>query len=221
MSRSFRSVEQRVDRLVALRCETGVIVLQRGMGIPGLPGSVIDLHIANPPLREAAGEKILLALLVVAIHLAGLLALPGNIEGVEGFRLHPEREFQRFDPGLELGTLRKPFRVGPIQLLDETELLALLAVIEIAVLNVGDQFLGIGVLTVDVGALVDPRQKGVSPVAGLGGGEPLGTEDDKSRQTLVLRSQSVEQPGTHARFGDRDAARIHREKAPVRDSGCR
>ena len=64
--------------------------------------------------------------------------------------------------------------------------------------DVGNQLANIGLLGVDVSALVRPGQKGTPPVAGFEDGVPSRAKHEKAGQVLVLRAQPVGQPGTEA-----------------------
>ena len=90
-----------------------------------VPAARVDLDETDAALDEATGAEELGAEVGLAVHLAGLLRLLGDIEGVGGRSLHAEGELEGFDAGFELLVLLDGLHVALVELADEVELLAL------------------------------------------------------------------------------------------------
>ena len=97
------------------RVEVGVVI----------PATCVDLDEADATLDETTGAEELGTEVGLAVHLANLLRLLGDVKGVGRRGLHAEREFKGLDAGLELLVLLDGLHVALIQLAHEVELLAL------------------------------------------------------------------------------------------------
>ena len=80
------------------------------------------------------------------------------------------------------------------------------------VADVLDQLLDLGVLGVDVGALVGTRKKRRSPVLGCHDRIATGAHGDEARQVLVFRAQAVSDPGPHARALQAAISAVHQHE---------
>ena len=80
------------------------------------------------------------------------------------------------------------------------------------VLDVLDQLLDFLVLRVDVGALINARQKGALPVLRFLNRIAARTHRDETRQVLIHRAQAVRDPRAHARPRQPRLAAIHQQQ---------
>ena len=167
--------------------------------VPGLAVAVPELDEADPALQEPAGRQELPGVDAGPVHRADRLRLLGDVERLGRLRLHPVRQLERLDPGLELGLAAVTVQMAAVQLAQEVELAALGLRADGVVLDVRDQLLDLAVPAVDVGALEDAGQERRLPVLRLGDREPAGAHHDEARQVLVLRPQAVEHPRADAR----------------------
>ena len=91
-------------------------------------------------------------------------------------------------------------RVARVELLEQVELLALLAAATMRSLRMCSiSLLDLGVLRVDVGALVDAGQEAGLPVLRLLDRVAAGAHGDEAGQVLVLAAQAVGDPRAEAR----------------------
>ncbi len=91
------------------------------------------------------------------VHVADVLRLFRNIECIRGIHLHPVREFEGLHPRFELRIVGAFLLMIGVELLQQIELLPLLAERNVRVANVLDELLDLRVFRVDVGALIDAR----------------------------------------------------------------
>ena len=99
-----------------------------------------------------------------------------------------------------------------VELLHQVELAALLGGRRRAVADVLDQLVDLGVLGVDVRALIGARQKRDSPV--LRGHDRIaaGAHGDEAGQVLILRAQAVGDPGAKAGPRQPAVAAVHQHQ---------
>ncbi len=136
----------------------GLDVLVR---VPRIARRVVDLHHADALFNEAGGGETAASRGAFTVHLDGGLGLLADVEDVGRFGLHAVGRLHGADGGLELrigfggvgavGLLL----VERVELLDEVELLALLVEVELFVVDIGDQLVGVEVLL----AGVSPRRR--------------------------------------------------------------
>ena len=205
-------LEERGDRPVALAGELAVAGLEVVVVVPGLAVAVPELDEADPALEQPPGRQELPGVDAGAVHLADRLRLLGDVERVGGLGLHPVRQLERLDARLELGLAAAAVEVPPVELGQQVELGALGLRADRAVPDVRDQLLDLGVLAVDVRALVDPGQERRLPVLRLGDREAARAHHDEAGQVLVLRPEPVEHPRADARPGLPRLAAVHQHQ---------
>ena len=101
-----------------------------------------------------------------AVHVADVLRLAVDVEGVGRFGLHAVGQLERLDAGFELGVAAARLeRCRSLSLRSRSSCRRCSAGASQAVVaDVLDQLLNVGVLRVDVGALVGARQERRPPV---------------------------------------------------------
>src|SRR5579859_3436400 len=194
----FEVLEQRADGLIAFLRQPFMIDLEVVMVVPRLAGAVPDLHEANAALEQAAGNEHLAGLGALAVHLADGLRLEADVKGVGGVHLHAVGQFKGLDARLDLRVFLALLLVTLVELLQKIELPPLFRQRNVIVFDVLDQLLDLRVLGIDVSSLINSRQKTRLPVLRFLDGIAAGAHRDESRQVLVVRTQAVGDPGTHA-----------------------
>ena len=99
-----------------------------------------------------------------------------------------------------------------VELLQQVELLPLFGQRGVIVLDVLDQLLDLGVLRIDVSALVNAGQEAGLPVLRFLDRITARAHGDEARQILVLGAESVSDPRTHARPNQARLAAIHQQQ---------
>src|SRR6266496_2032274 len=160
-------LKQGADGLVALFGQAAVIDLDVVVVVPGLTGAVPYLHEPNAPFDQAAGDQDLSGLSPFAVHFADVLRFAAEVKSVRGIHLHPISQFKGLDAGFDLRVLFAFAAVPFVEGLEQVKLGALFRQRAVIVSDVFDQFFDLGVLGVDVGALIDARKKTALPVLRL------------------------------------------------------
>ena len=194
--------------LVALLAERAVGLGDVVVAVPGLDVAVEELDEADAALDQPAGDEELPGLDAGAVHVADVLRLLLDVEGVGGRHLHPVGQLEAGDPRLEVVVLGAGLLVPPVELGQEVELPPLVGLGHDRVADVLDQVLGLLLAGVDVGPLVDAGQEGRSPVGDVGDRQ-AGAHGDVAGQVLVLGPHPVGQPGPHARAREPLVAAVH------------
>ena len=203
-STRFQVFQQARNRLIDFGGILGVQFEQLRMLIPLI--AVRTLHEAHAALGKPPGKKTLPAEIargfgVESIQLSGGIGFFRNIESFGRGDLHAKRKLQRADPGFEIGIVSVEFGMTPVHLLQHVELIALIVRRE----PLRDQvrhrlFLDLFDLHARVAdgcALILARQEAGTPVV-LAAMPERRLDGDEPGQVLVLRSQSIERPGSHA-----------------------
>src|SRR5215472_3004106 len=99
-----------------------------------------------------------------------------------------------------------------VQLEEQVELAALLGERFVVVANVADELVELGVLRVDVGALVDAGQETGLPVLRLLYGIAAGAHGDEAGEVLIFRAEAVGDPGAEAGADEAGFAAVHQEE---------
>src|SRR5690606_6861152 len=86
--------QQGPDRPVALVREVAVLDGQVVVAVPRLPLTMPHLYEAHPPLHQPPRDKDLPRLDAGSVHVANVLRLVPNVEGVGGLHLHPVAELE-------------------------------------------------------------------------------------------------------------------------------
>ena len=167
-----------------------------------VPARLADLDESHAGLAQPAGHQALAGEGAgrAGLHAVGVehrLRLARDVEQLGHLPLHPERQLVRFDDAVDLRRARRASAAQvAVHRLDQVELPALqrgrdlrLQVRQVA-------------LVVDARALEVGRQEGAAVVHGAA---EVGrrVDGDVAGQVLVLGAQAVEQPGPHARPGER------------------
>ena len=169
-----------------------------------IPTACIDLHEADTALDEATGTEELSTEVALTVHVAGLLGLLGDVEGVGRGSLHAEGEFEGFNAGLELLVFLDGLHVAAIELGHEVELLALSFFGRELALEVSDYLIGRSAWTEGgLRTLEDAGEEGRLTTIG-----PT-TEADETREVLAFGAEAVEDPRAQARLGENRGASMH------------
>ena len=169
-----------------------------------LHAAAVDLHEAHAALDQPPGDQALpgevRALRIVeAVERLRRPRFAFEVEAFGGRHLHAIGQLETFDPGGQLRLVRRLLEVPLVELLEEVELRALLAV--------GDALRRIQVvdrraLRLEHGPLVDARQKARAPVRRV----PLGqaaaqrvVHDDEAGQAAGSRSPGRTSPTSRRR----------------------
>lgn len=194
----FEIGEEGGDGLITFPREVAMVLLKVVVIIPRLSGAMPDLHEADATLDEATGDKHLAALQVVAIHVADVLRLEGDVESVGRFELHTVGEFEALEASFELGIVVAGLGVFFVEVAEKVELLALTTPGDVLGLHVLDELAGIGRFGVDVGSLIGGGEEAGLPILGPGNGIASGAHRDEAGEVLVLGAEAVGDPGTDA-----------------------
>ena len=205
-------LQERADRLIALLREAAMIFLDVIMAVPWLARPVPDLHEPHATLDEAPRDEHLPALHAGAVEIADVLGLAANIECVRRIHLHAIRQFEGLHAGFELRVVLTAILVLVIEVLEKIKLSALLLGSDIRVPNILDQLIEFGVLRIDVRALIHTGQEPALPVLRFLDGIAAGAHGDEAGHVLVLASQSIRDPRTHARADHARLAAIHQKQ---------
>ncbi len=198
--------------LIAIQRELAVVLFEIIVGIPRLARRMPDLDHAHPPLGEASGQQALAAVGRVAVHVADVLRLFFEVKRVGGLNLHPVRQFEGLNAGLDL-RVALTFRLMPqVKAAQKIELGALLGLAPRGVTNVFDELVDIRVFRVDVGALQHTGEECGLPVGGSSGGIAAWAKRDEARQVLVLAAQAVRDPRPHAGAGETRFPAVHEQE---------
>ncbi len=131
--------------------------------------------------------------------------------GVGRFGLHPERQLERVDAGLEPG-------IGPggpvlgIEAGEQIELPSLGRRADVRMRDVLDQLRQVLMLRIDERPLKRSRQKARLPVFGVLDRKAAGAHRDEAGEVLVLGPQAVQDPGPDARPGLHRVAAVHQHQ---------
>ncbi len=194
----FQVFQKRADRLVALAGQLPVIHLDVVVVVPRLTLAVPNLHEAHAALDEPPRDENLPRLRARTVHVADVLRLLRNVEGVGGVHLHAVGQFEGLHARLELRVGRAAALVLGVELREQIELRALRAERDVRVADVLDEPLHLGVFRVDVGALIDARQERRLPVLRLLDRVAAGAHRDEPRHVLILAAEPVAHPRTKA-----------------------
>ena len=156
--------EQGADRLVALAGELGVVDFDVVVVVPRLALAVPDLHEPHAALDQPAGDQNLPGLRAVAVGFEHVLGLAADVEGLGRFALHAVGQLEAVDAGVEGRVVAALLFVLLVEGGERVELPPLGVGRQPLVADVLDQLVDLGVLRVDVGALVDAGQKRRLPV---------------------------------------------------------
>src|SRR5690606_21461583 len=91
-----------------------------------------------------------------------------DIKRLGRLHLHAKGEFERLNSGLEMRILLPCLPMALVQLREQIELPSLLLAIDRRILNIGQQLSDFSPPSVEVGSLVDSRQKRTSPIRRIG-----------------------------------------------------
>ena len=98
------------------------------------------------------------------------------------------------DARFQLSVLLAFFLVFIVKCPQQVQLTSLFGQGQLGVLDVLDEPIQLGVLTIDISALIDPRQKGRLPILRFLDRITARTHGDETGQVLVFAAQPVEQP---------------------------
>ncbi len=132
--------------------------------IPGLTGAVPELDDADATFEEASGDEGLAAMDMIAVGGADVGGFVGDVEGVGGFDLHAEGEFEGVDAGIEAGIAWVGIAMTLVEKAEEVELAALDGGSGVGALDVFDEFGDLAVLGIDEGSLEDAGEEAGLPV---------------------------------------------------------
>ena len=204
--------QQGGDGLVGFAGEASVLHFEVVMAVPGLSVTVPELDEAYAAFGESAGDEELPSQDRVAVHLAGLLVLTADVEGVGRLELHPVGHLEGMGPRLEGGVGAPGLAVGAVELGQEVELAALGGPGKSAVADVLDELFRGPSGRVDVAALIDPGQEAALPVLRLLDGESVRAQGDEARKVLVLGPEPVGDPGAHRRADLAGLPAVHQQE---------
>ena len=191
----FEVGEQRMQRLVAFGCQFAMPLVVHVVRVPAV---VPDLHEPHATLDQAAGQQQLAALPLLAVEVADVLGLAGEIEGIAGLDLHAKRRLEGLDAAVEdrlLGMLRG---ILLVHLAEQVELPPLLTERRRAAADVLDHLLQRHVRRGDAGAAAPWRQKRVAPRPVAASDTALRGKCDQGGEVLVFSAQAVDRPGAQA-----------------------
>ena len=167
------------------------------MIIPRLPSTVPHLHEANTAFDQTARDQHLPALHPRPVHVAHGLGFSGNIKSVLGIRLHAPSQFERLDPRFKATIVFATRQVLAIHAGQQIELGALVRRSPSGT-DVFHQLFKSRVLGIDIGSLINTRQKSRLPVLSFLNGVTTRTHRNKARQVLIFTTQAVGHPRSHA-----------------------
>ena len=182
------------------------------VAVPRLAFAVPDLDEADAALREAAGDEDLPRLRAGAVHVADVLRLVGDVEGVGGIHLHAIAEFKGLDARFELRVVLAAALMLDIERAQKIKLLALLRGRDAGVADVLDELFDLRVFRVDVGALIDAGEKAGLPVLRLLNRVTSGAHRDKTGHVLIQAAESIRDPRTKAGPDLPGLAAIHQQQ---------
>ncbi len=171
-----------------------MVLFQSVVVVPRLALSAPHLYESNAAFKQPARYQKLTSMRTFAVGFSNVLGFLVEVEGIRCLRLHAKGELECFYAGLELRISRPFLQMARVQGLNEIELFPLLGARKAAVSYVRDELGDVGVLGVEVGALVGSGKKGASPVAGSHHGIAVRAHHDESGQVFVLRTQSIGNP---------------------------
>ena len=195
--------------LIPLGSQFLVILFQSAVIVPRLACAAPDLNEPNTPLKQAPCNHQLTCVRARPISSLKVLRFVADVERFGGFCLHAERQLKRLNPRFELRVERTLLCMACIEHPQQLKLPLLIVHRQSAVTNVLEQFFHVRILCVDVSSLACSRQKCRTPVACRNNRVATGAHSQKSRQVLVLCSQSVSEPGTETRSRQTCFATVH------------
>ena len=199
-------------RLVGLAAMQAVVLFNLAVGVPLAARARVQLHEPDTPLHESPGEQTVLSesLRPLVAQTVGLLSLPRltrQIDSLGCLGLHPEGEFKRCDPRLEVGVTGTKGQVFAVELIDEVQLGQLPLVADsFGVVEIQNRALA----RQELGSLMRRRHEAGTPDAVATGGLAIAVEhDDETGQIPVLGAQAVIDPRPQTRPAGQDAAGVH------------
>ena len=150
------------------------MVLDVVVAVPGLTVAVPELDEAGAAFEEAAGHEALPGVFAGAVHVADVLGLLGNVEGVGGFALHAVGEFEAADAGLHLWVVAVVGEMSGVDFAEQVHLPGLAALAGDGIAEVLDHVLEVFDGGVEVGALKLAGEEGGAPVFGTFDGHAAG-----------------------------------------------
>ena len=179
------------------------------MAVPRLPLAVPHLDVAHAALDEPAGDEHLPPLGVVAVAVADMLWLAGDVEGLPRLCLHAPGQLHRGQPGLELWVVVAGGQVPAVERRRQIELAALGIAVEEWVADILDEVLHLPLGGVDVGSLIRAGEKGVAPVLRALDRIPTRAHRHEAGEILIFRPQAVGHPRPDGGADEPAIAAIH------------
>ena len=221
----FQVGQQGGDGLVALKC-LGAVVVDVGVVIPGDVGSERQLYKSDSSFGQAASDQSPFrktAVLAPPGHTrGGFGADPVEVEGrlgllpkVKSFgrgKLHAECEFEGGDSRLQCWVGSFPGQLKAIHLLQQVELTALISTRQGRIAKVGNDERRIQLVSVNKSSGMHCGQETAGPARRPGPRMASMADHDEGGQILVLRAESVTDPGSHARSGGLIGANVHHQQ---------
>ena len=164
------------------------------MAIPWLARSVVELDEPNPSFCESASHEALAGKSSLAVHVSGGLGFLVDVEGIRRFSLHPIGELKTLNSGFQNRIVIPAGEVLLVEALNQVELLALVAGECVAILDILNQLVDVGVAWVDIGACQNSGKEAGLPVLSLLNGISTRSHRDEARQILVFSPKAIEHP---------------------------
>ena len=150
------------------RGQLAVVDLEVVVAVPRLAGAVPDLHEAHAALDQPAGDEHLPGLHAGAVHVADVLRLAARRRTPRPLRSACGSRVRTTGCGLRARVVLPGLQVAAVERSQQVELLALLRAATMRSLRMCSMSCSmVGVLRVDVGALVDAGQEAGLPVLRL------------------------------------------------------
>ena len=189
--------QQRGDGAIDFSRKVAVILFDIVVVVPRLAGAVPELHVADAALEKAPGDQCLPSVDTVAVHLADVGRLFGEVEGVACFALHTKGEFVGMNAGIE-PIIEAHGAVTGIPVGEQVELAALIACRDLGMINVFNEAAEFLVFGIDLGSLIGAGEEGGLPVFVVLDRHSAGAHRDEPGQVPVFRTESIKGPRAEA-----------------------
>src|SRR5204862_6090890 len=161
---------------------------------------------------EATGDQNLTGLCSFAVAIEDVLRLAADVERLGRLALHAVSELKAVDAGVECGIEAPLLLVATVEGRQSIELPPLYVGRQPGVFHVLDQLVDLGVLGIDVSALINAWQESRLPVLRLLNRIAAGNHRNEARQIEIFRPETVRQPRAKARPNEARFAAIHQEQ---------
>src|SRR5687768_9263200 len=163
------------------------------MIVPRLVIAEIDLHHADAALAQSLGNQAAASKLAIPVALPRFLRLPGDVGRFRSRRLHAEGDLRGLNRSFKLRIVTLLAHVIAIHCGQQVELLALYFTGKRFVANVLNELVGVFLLRVEVGPLVNGGEKCRAP-KGMAKNRQARTKHYVTGQIRVLGTETISKP---------------------------